>query len=1360
MRVTRVISFVVVVMCLLAISPTSIATTTSLPTVKTLHVAFSDGEPLFIERIIDTALSRMGIQMVGRPSGLLTAVGDVNSGHSEILAAYAGDLPEGYDNLIKIPIPCASTQTVAYTRDNSEIEYSSWFATHDTTVGFLEDDIYIEHQATMRHAILQEKHTIEALWDALLMGESKVVLLTVVAGIEPVLPEGIKKNAVVDARASFAYVNESLRDLALDLTTTLLDMRNDGTLKQIQTGQMTTDHKQILHISSYSSDLAWERDMVDAIKSKLPTDAEYVHVGLDARRVVDSEMQRQVVAASLRQMFLKRSPNVIIASDNDALEFLRDYHPILFRGTPIVFCGINNFSDKMLSGLKTMATGCTETISAIATVKEMLRLYPETKRIFVVNDYKNSGRKWQADIATQLERLPLSVTIEYNEDVPQEVLLQTIQDRGADTLVLMGSYYVDKNERYFTEIETQQAFAAASPNPIFALIETFVGKGSLGGMFSSAQSQGTQAVTMALDILQGVSVRDIPIVYASESLNIWAFDYNVANQYKIEERTLPEGHVAINKKATMSESFPLASRLLGGSLVLLLFALAGLLVLLRRQRLISLGTLNQALLMADGMQQQDSHKVIDRIEQFMTHAPLGFAIIIDGNIVESNEYGRRELGMTTGRDMRECFRNTEVYDKVLRNLETHELVSGESARFTMANGRLHTHQLTCGVADYDGKRAVLMFMFDVEEMVQQKAYILRTQEDLQRIIDALPTAMAIIETFSSQLIYANREFLTMYGLSEQELSDNMAFPQIAEQFFAGWQGSTVIFEHDTAFTRANDLHIKLFADQIVFRGKNCIVLMGQDITAETKRAEMLTRAAQKEREANHMKSVFLANMSHEIRTPMNAITGLSQLALMRPQTSENSDLFSKINMSSKNLLSIINDILDFSKIEAEKLDIIEEPFELEDCITNAFLVASERAEDKSVEILLDVKPDVPCYLIGDKTRLWQILKNLLDNAVKYTHVGRIFLEINVAQLSQESISLAFHVRDTGIGMTKEQLTRLFLPFEQFTRDNSRKAGTGLGMSITQQLVTLMQGQITVDSEIGKGTEFIVTLPFALQSNRISLLAHAQKVVGDQSAKLGTVLLVDDDSHALALMQSLLNVAGIQSECAQTTAEAQAKATEHQEAGNPYSMILIDFDIGADSGVTLATQLPKEAAQTKLLLATPFKRRLVLPATLEAAGIQDIIEKPFVPSVFLKQVCHVIPELDGMRDREVLSFAEARVLLCEDNFINQMVASGMLETFDIVPTIAENGQECIKLLDEQPFDIIFMDIIMPIMDGHEATRCIRESNKPYRNIPIVAMTANVMQDEVDRCAAEGMNGHIEKPIDIDRIKSVLLEFLKP
>ncbi len=538
----------------------------------------------------------------------------------------------------------------------------------------------------------------------------------------------------------------------------------------------------------------------------------------------------------------------------------------------------------------------------------------------------------------------------------------------------------------------------------------------------------------------------------------------------------------------------------------------------------------------------------------------------------------------------------------------------------------------------------------------------------------------------------------------------------------------------------------------------------QDIT-DLKRLETeLLGAKEKAEEATTMKSMFLANMSHEIRTPMNAIIGLAHLALKTQLTPKQRDYVGKVHNAGTSLLAIINDILDFSKIEAGKLDIEAAPFSLDDVISSVTTLTGQKAHEKGLEFLADVPPSVPAHLVGDSLRLGQILTNLVNNAVKFTERGEIHLKAECVERTGEKVQLRFSVRDTGIGMSREQSARLFQPFTQADMSTTRKhGGTGLGLTISRKLVEMMGGRIWIESEAGVGSTFLFTvwLGVGAESGR-------GKIVPEQLHRLH-VLVVDDNSAAREiLVDALAGVAG-QIDAVSSGAEAVAAVAQH-DGETPYDVIFMDWRMPGMDGLQ-ATQRIKEntalAKQPSVVLVTAFGREEVR-AEAERLDIDGFLEKPVTKSMLVdtlvtvfapgaKEASNAVAVDDSSRLRGV------RILLAEDNEINQQIAVELLEGVGASVDVANNGREAVdKLLatgSETRYDVLLTDLQMPVMDGYQTTAMVRADAR-FAKLPIIAMTAHATVEERQRCLDAGMNDHVGKPIDPEALFATVARYCQP
>lgn len=510
-------------------------------------------------------------------------------------------------------------------------------------------------------------------------------------------------------------------------------------------------------------------------------------------------------------------------------------------------------------------------------------------------------------------------------------------------------------------------------------------------------------------------------------------------------------------------------------------------------------------------------------------------------------------------------------------------------------------------------------------------------------------------------------------------------------------------------------------------------------------------------------SEFLANVSHEIRTPMNAIIGFSGLALKTNLTTKQYDYLKKIDTSAKSLLGIINGILDFSKIEAGRMEMELIDFRLDDVMNSIVNIISVDVARKGIELLSTIAEDVPRALIGDPLRLGQVLTNLANNAVKFTEAGHIVIKVELLEKDEKLCKIKFSVSDTGIGMIRGQISKLFTAFSQADVSVTRKyGGTGLGLTISKCLVELMNGEISAESVSGKGSIFSFTAGFARQpvEREYSLLAPTDL------AEI-KVLIVDDNEPSRDVLAEQIKSFGLKAVSVESGEKAILEL-KRAAKDKPYDLVLMDWNMPEMDGVETSQIIMKDQklGNTPLIImVTAFGREEVMKRA-EKAGIKGFLIKPVSQSLLFEAIMqsfnHNVSSIAGSLPRSDMKIPEgmegAKVLLVEDNLMNQQVAMEILKGAGMVVDLANNGQEALEAVAGSDYELVLMDVQMPVMGGYEATRQIRADAR-YATLPIIAMTAHAMQGAREGCLEAGMNDYISKPIDPDQLFSVLTRWLK-
>ncbi len=665
--------------------------------------------------------------------------------------------------------------------------------------------------------------------------------------------------------------------------------------------------------------------------------------------------------------------------------------------------------------------------------------------------------------------------------------------------------------------------------------------------------------------------------------------------------------------------------------------------------------------------------------------------------------------------------------------------------------------------------AVVTFL-DITERKAANEKLLK----LSKAVENSPASVVITDT-NGIIEYVNPKFTEVTGYTAQEaigqnpriLKSGDFSPKFYEKLWQTitsgevWQGE---FHNkkkngESYFEAASISPIRDDRGNIAY-----FVAVKEDITERKRNEQELKKSMAAAEAANQAKSEFLANMSHEIRTPMNAIIGFSHLCLQNELAPMQRDYLEKVYRSANSLLGIINDILDFSKIEAGKMDVEKTPFQLDKVLSGVAAVTSLRAEEKSLALLFNSGLDVPRTLIGDPLRLGQVLNNLVGNAIKFTAAGEVSVQVRVeSQTAGQGdapghIVLGFAVHDTGIGMTPEQVGKLFQSFSQADASTTRKyGGTGLGLAISKRLVEQMGGTMWVESAPGKGSTFAFNMPLACPPG-------GGRTIPDLSGL--KILVADDNDSARRLMLDYLESFGIRAVAVANSREGLTAIEQADETGHPFSDVIVNCDLPDASGLEMTRQIKQKLPlrqRPRVIYLSGHKQDEMLKRAENKKLPDAVLNKPVTASMLFDTIVVISSSQDGLsllsaQAGENAGLSDLRVLLAEDNEFNQQLATALLHRAGIEVSLARDGAEAVQMAQPGRFDAVLMDIQMPNMDGLEATRSIRK-NTALDNLPIIAMTANAMSGDREDCLAAGMNDYITKPIQIDVLYTTLARWTR-
>jgi PAS domain S-box-containing protein len=767
-----------------------------------------------------------------------------------------------------------------------------------------------------------------------------------------------------------------------------------------------------------------------------------------------------------------------------------------------------------------------------------------------------------------------------------------------------------------------------------------------------------------------------------------------------------------------------------------------------------------------------------------------YEVDLKGTLVKTNEGLRKQLGYTREEILALNYRDytrepyaRKVFEAFNRCYTTGKPDRGLQYEITRKDGsKAHVETSVSLIRDASGQPVGFRgIVRDITERTRAMEALRQSEERYRTILDNIEDTYYEVD-LKGRFTFLNAAVNKIQGFTKEELM-RLSFPEWtdgenAQKLFAAFHqvyatGQPINhLQYEGREKGGGIRHLESSVSLIKDAKGNAVGFRGitRDIT-ERKQAELeLQRTKEAAERATRLKSEFLANMSHEIRTPMNGVIGMYNLLLNTNLDAEQSDFVETGKRSAESLLTIINDILDFSKIEAGKLDLEVLDFDLREAMEEMVELPAMQAHQKGLEFIYQIQPEIPSLLRGDPGRLRQIITNLCGNAVKFTKAGEVIIRITAVEETETRIKLRFAVQDTGLGIGASDQDRLFKSFQQVDASTTRKyGGTGLGLAISKRLAELMQGEIGVESEIGKGAIFWFTAVFEKQSHVTEKVLLLPEAVRNKR-----ILVVDDNKTNLEILKGYLGAWGCMCDCARDGEVALSLMHAVSKVSAPFDLVISDMRMPEMDGAELGRRIKNDPVlkETQLIMLTSQGLRGDA-AEMKAIGFSAYLTKPIRRSQLFDCLSMVLqkrrqeprkkkPDLITRHSIDAAKLKKVRILLAEDNTINRKLALHLLEKFGFQADAVANGQEAVQALTMAPYDLVLMDVQMPEMDGIEATQTIRDPDSPVRNhqIPIIAMTAHAMLGDRENCLKAGMDDYVSKPIQPEQLFAAIYRQIAP
>ena len=780
--------------------------------------------------------------------------------------------------------------------------------------------------------------------------------------------------------------------------------------------------------------------------------------------------------------------------------------------------------------------------------------------------------------------------------------------------------------------------------------------------------------------------------------------------------------------------------------------------------------------------EKNANKIIvkesNRLQMLLDNSPIAVVITTNATVQYANKLFLDTFGFNIGDTVFDLYVNIKDREKIIEQLKYRDCIYNYQMKANDKNGNKLDLVMNFLNMKYNGQSSLLVWIVNITPIIRIENQLAQAKNAAESVFDYSPLPLLVLDSNSNEVLRTNKAFLEYNKITKIEIIEpnnilvnpEVDGPRITQIF----EKTGVIQNEELQIRRigTNEISWVLFSMYpLVYKGINSIAVVFLDINENKEYQLQLSKAkdealqsAQIAQAATKAKSEFLANMSHEIRTPINAIMGFNELMSRTSLSIKQIDYTSKINASSKNLLQIINEILDFSKIESGKLNIEDTKFSIEDILNELKDNISLVAFNKAIEFIIDVNDDIPNFLIGDPLRLKQILLNLTSNAVKFTDKGEIVVKIDLVSEEKDYVKIKFLVKDTGIGMTNEQVEKLFTAFTQADTSTTRKyGGTGLGLTISKSLVEMMGGKIEVKSIYGVGSEFFFTIKLYKYKDEQNNQLYLKNI--PKCFREAEIYVVIENNYTRNLINMYLQKTGNKPKllsCGEELIE--------DLKNNPCNLIIMDWKMKGLSGIDtwhVIREMIQKNNLPKLIMVTAYGTPEVLDAA-KSEHVDEILIKPLSQSKLFDTIVKVccnelhkeyIEHINMSQESKIFeNINGAKILLVEDNEINQQVAKEMLEIEGLVVDVADNGKIAVSKVFNNYYDLVLMDLQMPIIDGYEATKIIRQ-NPRYEKLPIIALSADALKGTRDDAINAGMNDYITKPIDTKVLFSMLTTWIE-